>query len=46
MNLVLEVDTGNKTILDGSRRRGNVIVDPELAGPFVDWLDSISGGQK
>jgi hypothetical protein len=46
MNLVLEVDTKNKRILDRSRRRDNVIVEKELVGPFVDWLKSVSGGEK
>ncbi|MEX3982498.1 hypothetical protein AB4Y45_26360 [Paraburkholderia sp. EG287A] len=46
MNLVLDVDTGAKRILDRSRRRNNVVVDKELAGPFIDWLESVSGGQK
>lgn len=46
MNLVLEVDTKAQQILDKSKRRDNVIVDKEIAGPFIEWLTSIPGGAK
>ncbi|ABF09049.1 hypothetical protein [Cupriavidus metallidurans] len=42
MNLVLEVDTKAQRILDRSKRRNNVIVDNEIAGPFIEWLASVS----
>lgn len=42
MNLVLEVDTKAQQILDRSKRRNNVIVDNEIAGPFIEWLASVS----
>lgn len=42
LNLVLEVDTVSKQILDRSKRRDNVIVDKEVAGPFIEWLSAIA----
>lgn len=46
MNVVLEVDTRAQQILDKSKRRNNVIVDKEIAGPFIEWLTSMPGGIK
>jgi len=41
LNLVLEVNTVSKQILDRSKRRDNVIVDKEIAGPFIEWLSLV-----
>jgi len=41
LNLVLEVDAVSKQILDRSKRRDNVIVDKEIAGPFIEWLAQV-----
>lgn len=46
LSLVLEVDMSSRQILDKSRRRNNVVVDEELAGPFIDWLRNLSGVRK
>ncbi|TXI86482.1 MAG: hypothetical protein E6Q40_06365 [Cupriavidus sp.] len=46
LNLVVQVDTKAKCILDASKRRNNVIVDQVLAGPFFDWLAGVGGGPK
>lgn len=41
LNLVLEVNTVSKQILDRSKRRDNVIVDKEIAGAFIEWLGQV-----
>ncbi|MFL9905873.1 hypothetical protein [Paraburkholderia sp. RL17-337-BIB-A] len=46
MSLTLEVDSSAQRILDRSKRRNNVVVDKELAGSFVEWLNSVSKGDK
>lgn len=38
LDLVLEVEVASVQILDRSKRRNNVIVDKEIAGPFFEWL--------
>lgn len=38
LNLIIELDTKGQRILDRSKRRNNVIVEPEVAGPFFEWL--------
>lgn len=43
LSLVVELDVRNKRVLDKSKRRDNVIVDHEAAGPFFDWLVSQPG---
>lgn len=43
LNLIVQVDATSRRILDMSRRRDNVIVDQEVAGPFFDWL-KVQGG--
>lgn len=43
LNLIVQVDPDNRRILDISKRRNNVIVGEEVAGPFFDWL-KIQGG--
>jgi len=45
LNLVISVDTSAMRILDSSKRRNNVIVDTELARPFIEWLTQQSNGQ-
>lgn len=45
-NVFCELDTNNAQILDRSKRRNNVLVDKELAGPFVEWINSIGGMLK
>lgn len=40
LSMIVELDTRNRCILDKSKRRDNVIVDQEIAGPFFDWLVS------
>ncbi len=39
LNIVVQIDKSNRRILDLSKRRDNVIVDQEVAGPFFDWLE-------
>ena len=46
MNLVVGVDTNTQQILDKSKRRNNVIVDKDVAGPFVEWLARASIGMN
>lgn len=41
LNVVLELDTSERRILDRSKRRDNVIVSKEMAGPFFDWLATL-----
>jgi hypothetical protein len=36
--LLVDLDTGSRRILDKSKRRDNVIVDKELSGAFFGWL--------
>lgn len=43
LNMVVQVDPGSQRILDMSKRRDNVIVDKEVAGPFFEWLSSQGG---
>lgn len=43
LKLIVELDMKSKRILDRSKRRDNVIVDAEVAGPFIEWL-SLQGG--
>lgn len=43
LQVAVEVDTAQRQILDRSKRRNNVIVGAELAGPFFDWLASNQG---
>lgn len=43
LNLIVQVDPDNRRILDMSKRRNNVIVGEEAAGPFCDWLESQGG---
>lgn len=38
MNTILVVDIESAQILDRSKRRNNVVVSTELAGPFIEWL--------
>jgi hypothetical protein len=38
LSVVVTVDVANRRILDASRRRNNVIVDADVAGPFFQWL--------
>lgn len=45
LNVVVQIDPGSRHILDMSKRRNNVIVDKEVAGPFFDWL-AAQGGAK
>jgi len=45
LNVVLELDTIERRILDRSKRKDNVIVDKEMAGPFFDWLATLPGTQ-
>jgi len=45
LNLVVELDIRSHCILDKSKRRNNVIVDAEVAGPYFEWL-SAQGGSK
>jgi hypothetical protein len=40
LNVVVQVDPNSQRILDRSKRRDNVIVDKEVAGPFFEWLNS------
>lgn len=42
LNMVVQVDTDCQRILDMSKRRDNIIVDKEVAGPFFEWLASQS----
>lgn len=42
-NLIVALDEKNRRILDRSKRRDNIIVDSEVAGPFFDWLSSLPG---
>lgn len=44
-NMVVQVDTSSQCILDMSKRRDNVIVHKEVAGPFFEWL-ATQGGSK
>lgn len=46
LNLIVQVDPDNRRILDMSKRRNNVIVGEEVAGPFCDWLKSQGGASK
>ena len=46
LKLVVELDERNQRILDKSKRRDNVIVDKEVAGPFFDWLASLPEGSN
>ena len=46
LKLVVELDERNQRILDKSKRRDNVIVDKDVAGPFFDWLASLPGGSN
>lgn len=46
LNLIVQVDPDNRRILDMSKRRNNVIVGEEVAGPFCDWLKSQGGALK
>lgn len=41
--LVVKLDARDQRILDMSKRRDNIIVDKEVAGPFFEWLASLSG---
>ncbi len=43
LQVTLEADTHSQQILDRSKRRDNVVVDAELAGPFFEWLASQGG---
>ncbi|MCC7543960.1 MAG: hypothetical protein IT506_00530 [Aquabacterium sp.] len=43
LNMVVQVDTSTQRILDMSKRRDNIIVDKEVAGPFFEWLASQGG---
>lgn len=45
LRVVIEIDIENLRIIDKSRRRDNVIVDTEMARPFIEWLNS-QGGVK
>ncbi len=45
MQITLEVDTRSQQVLDKAKRRNNVIVDKDLAGPFFEWLASNGGKQ-
>lgn len=45
-NIVVELDTSERRILDKSKRRDNVIADKELSGPFFEWLGRQPGGTK
>ena len=40
LNVVVQIDPNTQRILDMSKRRDNVIVDAERAGPFFEWLNS------
>jgi hypothetical protein len=40
LGIVVQLDTSNQRIIDMSKRRDNVIVESELAGPFFEWLTS------
>lgn len=42
-NSIVQLDPSGRRILDMSKRRNNVIVDQEVAGPFFDWLKTQSG---
>lgn len=44
LNIVVELDVRGQRILDKSKRRDNVIVEKEVAGPFFDWMASLGGG--
>lgn len=46
LQMVIQVDSDNRRILDMSKRRNNVIVGEEVAGPFCDWLKSQGGALK
>jgi hypothetical protein len=39
----ISVDPARKAIIDLSRLRKNVIVDADLASPFIDWLNANQG---
>lgn len=43
LNMVVQVDPSSQRILDMSKRRDNVLVDKEVAGPFFEWLGSQGG---
>ncbi len=43
LNIVVQVDLSSQRILDISKRRDNVIVDKDVAGPFFDWLAAQRG---
>lgn len=43
---IVEVNPASHCILDRSRRRNNVIVDEEIAGPFFEWLNRCQGMQS
>jgi hypothetical protein len=38
LNVILEVDPRMQCIRDKSKRRDNIIVDKDVAGPFFEWL--------
>jgi len=42
-NIVVQLDPGERRILDKSKRRNNVIAAKETAGPFFEWLANIPG---
>lgn len=45
LNLVVQIDQDNRRILDMSKRRDNIIVDKDVAGPFIEWL-ALQGKSK
>lgn len=45
LNLVVQIDPNNRRILDLSKRRDNIIVDKDVAGPFFEWL-ALQGESK
>lgn len=45
LNLIVHIDPCSQRILDASKRRDNVIVGKDVAGPFFDWL-AAQGGSK
>jgi hypothetical protein len=40
LNVIVGVDPNTQRILDSTKRRDNVIVEKDVAGPFFEWLAS------
>lgn len=45
LNTVVQIEQNNWRIIDMSKRRDNIIVDKDVAGPFFEWL-ALQGESK